>query len=61
MGDNGHDDGGSDRYSCKSDDDEGVNGGVKIMLSWAVIGGKGGGDGHGGIRGDGVDGVCGGL
>lgn len=55
MGDNGDDDGGSDGYSPKSGDDEGVNGGVRVML----IQGKGGGDGDGGIRGDGIDGVWG--
>lgn len=61
MVDNGDVDGGGDGYSPKSGDDEGVTGGVGVMLSWAVIGGKGGGDGHGGVRGDGIDGVCGGL
>lgn len=31
MGDNGDDDGGSDGYSPKSGDDEGVKGGVRVM------------------------------
>ena len=40
MVDNGDVDGGGDGYSPKSGDDEGVTGGVGVMLSWAVIGGK---------------------
>lgn len=55
VSDNDDGDGGGRDGFSKSGDDEEVNG-LGVMLSLEVIWGKGGGDGYGGVRGDGVDG-----